>query len=161
MRKPWIAFSIALLYALVAACQGHPTSPSTPIPTFTNIPTPTITLSPTPVATPTPIPTFIPTLVPIATQELASEPAPYPESVVCAYGWDCATAMEIFDCETGGTWNPSAVGNNDERGWAQIHPAHFGRAECDPARLFEPAYNIACAWALYQDSGWTPWISCW
>lgn len=102
----------------------------------------TTALTPTPTPTPTPV--------------------PYPESIVCVHDWDCATAMRVVDCETGGTWDPGSLGIYDEIGWFQIHPIHFHRF--DPARLSDPAYNTACAWELYAERGWVPWYSsyaCW
>lgn len=94
-----------------------------------------------------------------------SIPTPMPpvRDVVCTYPWDCATAMRIVDCETGGTWDPNAVGNSGERGWFQIASVHWDKPQCDPVRLFDPVYNTACAYFVYAGDaetpgqGWNPW----
>ena len=79
------------------------------------------------------------------------------QAIVCAYPWDCATAMRIVDCETGGTFNIYAVGRADERGWFQIHPTHWDKPQCEPDRLFDPVYNAACAYSIWLVQGWQPW----
>lgn len=84
-------------------------------------------------------------------------PVPTVQDVVCAYPWDCATAMRIVDCETGGTFNPRAVGDDHERGWFQIRFNHWGKPGCNPVHLFDPAYNTACAYSIWTEQGWRPW----
>lgn len=76
-------------------------------------------------------------------------------SVVAQYPWPINEAFRIVDCETGGTWNPLAVGALGERGLFQIHPIHFWRFDAD--RLFDPEYNTWAAYQLYREGGWTPW----
>lgn len=96
-------------------------------------------------------------------REVSEGDSAEPQAVICAYPWDCATSLRVADCE--GYPDPSAVGGDDERGWFQIHPIHFGKPQCNPANLFDPAYNTACAYSLYSDSGtWQHWyssIGCW
>lgn len=77
--------------------------------------------------------------------------------IVCAYDWDCGTAVRIADCETGGTFDPYAVGAEDERGWYQIRFNHWDKPQCNPDYLFDPAYNTACAYSIWVESGWSPW----
>ncbi|KKL04839.1 hypothetical protein LCGC14_2612080, partial [marine sediment metagenome] len=89
-------------------------------------------------------------------------PAPIVElgcttEIVCAHPWDCDTAMRVVKCETGGTFDPTVVGNDRERGCLQIHPVHWDKPQCDPEFLFDPAYNAACAYSIWEDSGWGPW----
>lgn len=132
--------------------------PGPPVGLVVDEPTPTTTV----VATPTPVPT-----VPV--EEAPSEPR-VPEvvapaasgcsaEIICAYSWDCATAMRVVGCETGGTFYAGAVGNGGERGCFQIHSIHWGKPQCS-GNLFDPAHNAACAYSLYADQGWTPWWSC-
>ena len=89
-------------------------------------------------------------------------PAPIVElgcttEIVCAHPWDCDTAMRVVKCETGGTFDPTVVGDDRERGCLQIHPVHWDKPQCDPEFLFDPAYNAACAYSIWEDSGWGPW----
>ena len=86
-------------------------------------------------------------------------PVPEAEALVCAYSWDCATAMRIVDCETGGTFYAGSVGDYGERGLFQIHEVHWHKPECS-GDLFDPAYNTACAYSIWLEQGWNPW-SCW
>lgn len=117
--------------------------------------TPTPSPAPTPSPTPSPVPplpTPPPTPIITSTQE-----------IICAYTWDCVTAMRIVSCETGGTFDPNAVGDAGERGWFQIHSTHWGKPQCNPNLLFDPVYNTACAYFIYagdentSGSGWGPW----
>ena len=78
------------------------------------------------------------------------------ELTVCAYDWDCATAMRIVACETGRTFDPGAVGAAGERGWFQIHPIHWGKPQCS-GNLFDPVVNTACAYSIWAAQGWWPW----
>jgi soluble lytic murein transglycosylase-like protein len=64
--------------------------------------------------------------------------------------------MRVASCETGGTFNPRAVGRAGERGLFQIHPVHFGRL--DERRLFERRYNARVAYRMSRGGrDWSPW----
>ena len=117
-------------------------------------------------ATPTPTPASTPTSAPAPMPPLPNPaPAPAPITVgctteiICAYPWDCATAMRVVDCETGGTFSPFVVGAEEEKGCFQIHPVHWGKSYCQPDLLFDPAYNAECAWQInaVEGQGWWPW----
>lgn len=121
--------------------------------------TPTPTPAPTPVASSVvlpPLPNPAPAPPPAVTSGCTTE-------IICAYPWDCATAMRIVSCETGGTFSPNVVGAAGERGCFQIHSTHWGKPQCNPDLLFDPAYNAACAYSIYAGdaetpgSGWQPW----
>jgi Lysozyme like domain len=76
---------------------------------------------------------------------------------VCrVFGDRCGQALEVARCETGGTFDPHALGSAGERGLFQIHPIHFGWL--NERRLFQPLYN---AWAAYRLShggrSWSHW----
>jgi Lysozyme like domain len=72
------------------------------------------------------------------------------------FGARCSLALAVARCETGGTFDPRAVGSQGERGVFQIHRVHWGWL--NEARLFEPTYN---AWVAYRLSrggrDWTHW----
>ena len=67
-----------------------------------------------------------------------------------------ATPARAHGCETGGTYDPRAVGRAGERGWFQIHPVH--RSWVDWGRLFDPFYNTRVAYRLSRGgTNWRPW----
>jgi len=76
---------------------------------------------------------------------------------VCAvFGSRCAVAWRVAGCETGGTYDPHALGGEGERGLFQIHPIHFGWL--NERRLWEPGYNARIAWRLSRHgTDWGPW----
>lgn len=90
-----------------------------------------------------------------------------PTRVICeTFGPGCRYAIRIASCETGGTFDPFALGRAGERGWFQIHPVHFrrtlrssaGRIFVDPARLWQPRYNARVAYVLSNGGrDWRPW----
>ena len=68
----------------------------------------------------------------------------------------CAVAWRIAGCETGGTYDPHALGGDGERGLFQIHPVHFGWL--NERRLWEPAYNARAAFRLsHGGRDWGAW----
>lgn len=80
------------------------------------------------------------------------------EDMICAtFGDQCAKALSVVQCESG--FNPGVVGGAGERGLFQIHPVHapnlgaYGGWDA----MFDPAANIAYAYALFSGSGWGPW----
>jgi hypothetical protein len=77
--------------------------------------------------------------------------------VVCSvFGARCRGALRVVSCETGGTFDPRAVGRAGERGLFQIHPVHFG--SLDERRLFEPLYNSRFAFRLSRGGrDWSHW----
>lgn len=126
----------------------------------------TVDATPTPTPTETTVPrALVAEDTPAPSPQAAQEEAPglyqiYPEGctqeIICAYDWDCATAMRVVDCETGGTFSPFIVGKKGERGCFQIHPIHWGKPQCS-GDLFNPAYNTACAYSIWAAQGWGPW----
>lgn len=73
-------------------------------------------------------------------------------SIICAYDWDCPTALAIAWRES--RWQPAAVNPySGAAGLMQIHPVHGYPI----ATLQDPYQNVAIAFALYEASGWAPW----
>ena len=70
-------------------------------------------------------------------------------------------AVNVAWCETGGTLNPNATGDEGEVGLLQIHPRyHTGRAAkfgWSMADLYDPAKNVVVAADLFAEKGWGPW----
>lgn len=90
-----------------------------------------------------------------------------PAATICpTFKRDCSYALRIASCETGGTFDPRALGDAGERGWFQIHPVHFGtvirsrvgRVRVDRDRLYDPVYNTRVAYVLSNGGrDWSPW----
>ena len=81
------------------------------------------------------------------------------ERVICAYSWDCDTALRVAWCES--EWREDAVSAYGHRGIYQIAPVHIPRIEAmgytwDDMLLAGP--NVAVAYALWLEQGWSPWI---
>lgn len=63
--------------------------------------------------------------------------------------------MSVLHCESGG--DPWATGG-DSLGLMQIHyPSHAARVGYVREALYDPAVNIAVAYAIWSESGWAPW----
>lgn len=71
-------------------------------------------------------------------------------------------AIEVVDCETGGTWDPTVVSPTNDHGLFQIneryHRAEFERVTGQPwSAVYDPFWNARYARYLYDRSGWQPW----
>jgi hypothetical protein len=100
----------------------------------------------------------VPTVPPAIVYETNSIAGDSIEGMICAtFGDQCAKALSVVRCESG--FNPGVVGGAGERGLFQIHPVHapnlgaYGGWDA----MFDPAANIAYAYALFSGSGWGPW----
>lgn len=76
--------------------------------------------------------------------------------IICAYPWDCGTALRIVRCES--TYRPAAVGAGSYGLWqiqASVHawkwPDFWAGGWSDPVR------NTEYAWEIYQGRGWYAW----
>lgn len=115
--------------------------------------------------TPSPTPTPEPIAPPAPPERVYAAAAPLDiEAIICApeYQWDCGTALRVAFCES--RYHPDSI-NGIMLGLYQISdydPAsgwqgwwrYFGY---DPSRYAEPAYNVALAYLIWQQSGWHPW----
>jgi len=73
-------------------------------------------------------------------------------TIVCSYDWDCEYALAVIRCESNGnadSYNPAGP----YIGLFQIWHGYGGD-------LYDPAVNIAAAYAIYSRSGWSPWPNC-
>lgn len=90
--------------------------------------------------------------------------APSLEATICAYGWNCETALRIAQCES--ELLPRAISwTGDSYGLFQIHretwEAWLNRRGFD----FESSWwvaerNIAMAYEVWLEQGWAEW-DCW
>ena len=77
--------------------------------------------------------------------------------IVSLYNWDYRTAKAVCLAESGGdptasNWNDHHNGCIGSFGLMQIACIHTaGKAEYDPYK------NMAIAYNIYKDSGWSPW----
>ena len=66
----------------------------------------------------------------------------------------------LTDRETGGTFDPGAVGGAGERGYLQIHPVNVTDLEAHGytwAEMFDPVANLDYGYNLFQRYGLAPW----
>ncbi len=75
-------------------------------------------------------------------------------ALICAYPWPCQQALAVARCESGLQANAYNAGNY---GLFQVNAVHARRVGGNLAALFEPAVNIAVAYAIWADQGWGPW----
>lgn len=125
--------------------------------TFT--PTPTPTATPTP--TPTPLPTWTPEPVyptwtpepPVAERPVVASASGDVQSLICSFGWNCATALAVASCESG--LNPNAY-NGHHVGLFQLDP-YFHTWRSPTGEIWSAYGNVAAAYHLYLEQGWGPW----
>lgn len=120
-----------------------------PTPSPTPVPTPSPTPVPTPEPTPAPTPVHRVSAVPAA----RSIPNTNIEQLVCAYSWDCSTALRVMYCESRG--DPGADTNPPYYGLFQIWDGHFPPGW--PWWVAE--HNVALAYSLWSGNprGWRQW----
>lgn len=101
---------------------------------------------------PTPDPTPAPT----------PQPRTVPERIAAAWPGDDSVALAVTDCETGGTYSPTAYNpagpyyglwQFDRRTWRSVG----GLGSPSAASVEEQTRR---AWTLYQRRGWAPWPEC-
>jgi hypothetical protein len=73
--------------------------------------------------------------------------------MVCSYSWNCAEALNVMWCESGG--RPEAVSAAGYYGLFQLSPMHGGQEFWD--NWMKPEYNIGVAHGLWSARGWRPW----
>jgi hypothetical protein len=98
--------------------------------------------------------------VPRVREGMAEHNAGSVRAAICAYAWDCATAIRVFTCESGleSTYNPSGSYGIAQIQWSWHRDKLMSVAGSDdPNLLFDPAINLAVAWMIYSDQGWGPW----
>ena len=73
------------------------------------------------------------------------------------WAWRSGLAQRIIDCETGGTWNPWAIGTLGELGLWQIWPKYHVDKFDGP--WYSPYWNTEAAVDVYREAGYSfsPW----
>jgi hypothetical protein len=93
-----------------------------------------------------------------------AEPQPDPlnplQRYICnKFGDQCKTALAVAMAES--RQNPEALNKNTngtfDIGTFQINSIHFKR--CPLKQLVDPYGNIDCAFEIYSEQGWNPWVA--
>lgn len=120
---------------------------------------------PEPVAPPAPLPD-VPGPTP-AIQSAVRTPilgvAPSLDAIICAFSWDCETAVRVFSCES--ELQADAISyNGSSYGIAQIWSGHAERFPGFWEQWMVSEVNIGWAYELWSEQGWGPWResqACW
>lgn len=75
--------------------------------------------------------------------------------------YDCKVAVAVARAESG--MREDAVGINTNKtidvGIFQINTVHFKKDGCNLKDLVDPYKNVDCAYQIYSEQGWTPWVA--
>ncbi len=75
--------------------------------------------------------------------------------------YDCKIALAIARAESGmkeGAFNTYNKNGTLDVGIFQINSIHFDKEGCSLKEVADQYKNVDCAYQIYQDSGWTPWV---
>ena len=75
--------------------------------------------------------------------------------------YDCKTALAVAKAESGmreDAWNANSNDSIDV-GIFQINSVHFKKQGCSLKELVIAEKNVDCAYQLWQNSGWSPWVA--
>lgn len=107
----------------------------------------------------------IPVAEPAVVPEPRKAPATKPLSTNCEayrhlvekYNWNVNVAMKVMQAES--SCNPEATNLKDNHG---VCKGSFGlfQISCHGGKIYDPASNVAAAYAKYAARGWQPWGVC-
>ncbi len=88
--------------------------------------------------------------------------APIEQYICDKWGaYECKTAIAIARAESG--MREEAVGINTNKtidvGIFQINTVHFKKEGCALKDLVDAYKNVDCAYQIWEDQGWTPWVA--
>lgn len=66
-------------------------------------------------------------------------------------------AIRIARCETGDTWNVTAVSRTDDHGIFQINRRWNSEGWRRGANIYDPVWNTRIAYYFWQTRGWSDW----
>ena len=74
--------------------------------------------------------------------------------------YDCKTALAVFTAESGLREDAIHINTNDtiDVGIAQINTVHFKKPGCSIKDLVDQYKNVDCAYKIWQDQGFQPWV---
>ena len=75
--------------------------------------------------------------------------------------YDCKNALAIFKAESGLREDAININTNGtiDVGIAQINSIHFKRKGCSLKELVDQYKNVDCAYSIYKEQGFTPWVA--
>jgi hypothetical protein len=74
--------------------------------------------------------------------------------------YDCRVALAVAKAES--NMKVDAIGINSSSvdiGLFQINSVHLKKPECSLDKIVTAEGNIACAYSIWQDQGWRPWVT--
>jgi len=75
--------------------------------------------------------------------------------------WDAKTALAIAKAESGFREDAININTNNtiDVGIFQINSVHFKKPGCSIKDLVDQYKNVDCAYTIYKDQGFTPWVA--
>lgn len=75
--------------------------------------------------------------------------------------YDCKTAIAIARAESRMREDAVNVNTNGtvDLGIFQVNSVHFDREGCSIQELVFARQNVDCAYQIYQEQGWSPWVA--
>jgi hypothetical protein len=75
--------------------------------------------------------------------------------------YDCKTALAVAKAESGFREDAININTNNtiDVGIFQINSVHFKKAGCSIKDLVDQYKNVDCAYTIYKDQGFTPWVA--
>ena len=77
---------------------------------------------------------------------------------VAKYNWNVNIVLAIMKAESG--CRSGALSSTGDRGLMQINWIHSAKVGGDLNKLYNPQTNIAVAYQIYSNSGFSPWSVC-
>ena len=87
---------------------------------------------------------------------------PIEKYIVEKFGvWDAKTALAIAKAESGFREEAIHINTNNtiDVGIFQINSVHFKKAGCSLKELVDQYKNVDCAYSIYKEQGFTPWVA--
>lgn len=75
--------------------------------------------------------------------------------------YDCKTALAVASAESGLREDALNLNGGDslDYGIFQINSVHWEREGCHLRDLVDPHKNVDCAYQIWVEQGWTPWVA--
>ena len=74
--------------------------------------------------------------------------------------YDCKPALAVASAESGLVEDKYHYNSNGtiDIGIFQINEVHWNKLGCSPAELFDAKKNVDCAYSIWKENGWNPWV---
>jgi soluble lytic murein transglycosylase-like protein len=148
----------ALLATAFAVCGKKATAPENEAKAQEAAPISDISEPPSTVQQLAAIPTPEPSTMPVKEHDYTSGVNQW-ASLVSSYPWPVDEALAVMTCESGG--DKSAVSSTGDYGLMQINwrwqGSRVAKMGGSLESLYDPAFNVKVAYAIYSEQGWRPW----